>query len=762
MVAPGAPARRTRERRRARADRDGELPSRHVRHSSRRLQVDVTRRPEVGNQDRGQGRPEGGRSRPMTLVTTQHTLDRPVGPAELHRHRRPDRRPRGGAHRRRVRRSPGRRSRCSSSPTLWTEPTRRPGRSPSPSTAVPARRRSGCTWACSAPGGWSPATSTIPSRRRTGWPTIPRPSSRTAIWCSSTRCPPASPGPVKGGKPATYHGYQADRDAVGELIRLWTTRNQRWLSPKFLAGESYGTLRAAALAGHLAERHGMALNGLMLISAVLDMGTVFFTPGNDVPYVSYLPTYAALAHYHGDTRTARSPRWWTRPASWRIGTTRGRWPAAPDSPIEQRRDIAERVAAVTGLDVDYVLRADLRLEHQHFFAELRRAEGLAIGRLDGRFTITSGRPQCRHHRRRRVVRRHPGAVHRAANHYLRAELGYESDLPYEILTPKVWPWSYKDFENRSVSVVDDLSTAMRTNPYLKVHVAYGYHDGATPFAASEQVMAHLNVPEAARDNVSGRYYEAGHMMYVHEPSRLAQSQDLADFVAWATGGPHPEPLAGAADAGDARPRAGAPTRSPAPSRSRFGCTVRGESARHPAHHSGHRTRPPGRRSQVHPIAEERQRPVTPRRVHAYQADSGRTLSRRDNSHRPARTEAPPRTHPRRIPVRTVVHAHACPPPGALPAGGKAHPRFGCHDRCAQCGGRRASRYGNPGRPRFPVRPHRRPGAGRHRRLDGHAVLPRRGAVGPGAVTHLRPGRAHRAALGLRRRRARRPRPGASS
>ncbi len=117
-----------------------------------------------------------------------------------------------------------------------------------------------------------------------------------------------------------------------------------------------------------------------------------------------------------------------------------------------------------------------------------------------------------------------------------------------------------------MSVVEDLSTAMRTNPYLKVHVAYGYHDGATPFAASEQVMAHLNVPEAARDNVSGRYYEAGHMMYVHEPSRLAQSQDLADFVAWATGGPHPDAAdAGAADAGGAPPPdAGAADPEPSP------------------------------------------------------------------------------------------------------------------------------------------------------------------------------------------------------
>ena len=360
--------------------------------------------------------------------------------------------------------------------------------------------------------------------------------------------------PVKGGKPATYHGYKADRDAVGELIRLWTTRNHRWLSPKFLAGESYGTLRAAALAGHLAERHGMALNGLMLISAVLDMGTVFFTSGNDVPYVTYLPTYAALAHYHGKHPGRELAE--VVDEARELADRDYPWALARGARLtdQQRRDIAERVAAVTGLEVGYVLRADLRIEHQHFFAELRRSEGLAIGRLDGRFTITPGDHNAATLDEDASYAGIQAPYTAAANHYLRAELGYESDLPYEILTPKVWPWSYKDFENRSVSVVDDLSAAMRTNPYLKVHVAYGYHDGATPFAAAEQVMAHLNVPERARANISGRYYEAGHMMYVHEASRREQSQDLANFVAWGTGGPSPDTARTEPDDG--------PTRSP--------------------------------------------------------------------------------------------------------------------------------------------------------------------------------------------------------
>lgn len=346
--------------------------------------------------------------------------------------------------------------------------------------------------------------------------------------------------PVTGGKPAAHHGFTADRDAVAELIRLWTTRANRWLSPKFLAGESYGTLRAAALAQHLANRHGMALNGIMLISTVLDMGTIFFTPGNDQPYVHFLPTYAAIAHHHG----LHGDRPLEDVIQEATALADGDYPAAlargARLPDDERAAMAARVARVTGLSPDYVLRAKLRVEHLHFFAELLRARGLVVGRLDGRFTGVPDDLNAATSLDDPAYLAILGPYSAGANHYLRAELGYSSDLPYEILTDKVRPWSYKEFENRSVSVVDDLGAAMRANPHLKVYVALGYQDAATPFAAAEHTLAQLNVPEAGRRNIVRRYYPAGHMMYVHEPSRMAQSADLGAFVAWATGGPSPD------------------------------------------------------------------------------------------------------------------------------------------------------------------------------------------------------------------------------
>lgn len=335
---------------------------------------------------------------------------------------------------------------------------------------------------------------------------------------------------VTGGRPADYHGYARDLESVGEVIRLWATRNDRWMSPKFLAGESYGTLRAAALAGHLQERFGMYLNGIMLISSVLDMGTLRPGNGNDLGYVLYLPTYAAMAHYHGlhGDRSLAEVRAEAEELAGRdypYALAQGaRLPAA------ERAAMVRRVAAVTGLSEDFVERVNLRISPHRFFRELLRPAGLVVGRLDGRFTGTEADDagEVSSHDPSYAAILGPYAA--ALNHYLRGELDYANDLPYEILTDRVQPWSYREFEGRGVYVAGTLAEAMRHNPHLRVHVACGYYDGATAYHAAEYVLAHLDIPEPLRANIEVSYYQAGHMMYVHEPSRLAQSADLARFV----------------------------------------------------------------------------------------------------------------------------------------------------------------------------------------------------------------------------------------
>ncbi|MGB3442177.1 MAG: peptidase S10 [Actinophytocola sp.] len=336
---------------------------------------------------------------------------------------------------------------------------------------------------------------------------------------------------AKSEKPGDYHGFEADIESVGEVIRLWTTRNGRWLSPKFVAGESYGTTRAGGLAQHLQQRRGMYLNGLILISAVLDFASLDFTTGNDLPYVTFLPTYAAIAHYHGlhgDRELADvladAEDFASRDYPWAL--SRGSRLSE-----EERAAAVARYAALTGLSEDYVDRVDMRVEHVRFYTELLRHRRQVVGRLDGRFTGWDPDYGREHWENDPASNALMGAYTAALNHYVRAELEYPNDLPYEVLNETAnEAWSYKEFENSHVTVTDRLGTAMRTNPHLKVHVASGYHDGATPYFATEHVLAHLQLPAELRANIEVAYYEAGHMMYAHEPSRIKQSNDIAEFV----------------------------------------------------------------------------------------------------------------------------------------------------------------------------------------------------------------------------------------
>lgn len=337
--------------------------------------------------------------------------------------------------------------------------------------------------------------------------------------------------PAPGAKPDRHHGLAADRDLIAAFVVDWLTRHDRWSSPVHLAGESYGTTRAAAVAAQLMDRYWVAVAGIALISPVLDFGTLDFTAGNDAPYLHYLPTYAAIAHAHGkhegrllqdvvDEAEAFAEQEY--PALLAAGLRLG---------PEQVAEAAARIGALIGVEADWVERADLRVEHMAFLAELLRDQGLVTGRIDGRFTAPAGDRNAAQMETDPSIDQLAPAYTGALNQYLATELGYRDDVVYEIMSGRVHPWSYKDFENRSVEVATDLSRLLRRAGHTRVLVAHGYHDAATPFHASEHVLAHLQVPrELAAERIRVEYYEAGHMMYCHEPSRLELSEHLAALV----------------------------------------------------------------------------------------------------------------------------------------------------------------------------------------------------------------------------------------
>lgn len=337
--------------------------------------------------------------------------------------------------------------------------------------------------------------------------------------------------PVEGEKPKEWHGFKKDITSVGDFIRLYTTRYNRWLSPKFLIGESYGTTRASGLSGYLQERHGMYLNGIMLISAVLDFTTIDFTINNELPYVMFLPAYAATAWYHHKLKVRKPLQTLLKEVE---KFAQGEYAAAllkgDTLTKSERARIIEKMSRYTGLSPEFIDRSNLRINDQHFFKELLRERGQTIGRLDSRFVGRDRLGVTERPEYDPLLTNVMGPYTAAFYDYIRSELKFESDLPYEILSDKVWPWSYAEFENQFVNVGETLRAAMTYNPYLKVFVANGYFDLGTPYFATEYTFNHLGLHESVRRNVSMGYYEAGHMMYIHLPSLAELKNDLAEFI----------------------------------------------------------------------------------------------------------------------------------------------------------------------------------------------------------------------------------------
>jgi carboxypeptidase C (cathepsin A) len=344
---------------------------------------------------------------------------------------------------------------------------------------------------------------------------------------------------VPGENPSQFFGYVEDVAAVGDFIRLFTTRYERWASPKFLIGESYGTPRSAGLAGYLQGGSvGMYLNGIVLISAILNFQTACFAPMNDAAYMLFLPTYTADAWFHKklpadllakDLAAVLDESRAFALGEYALALLKGNTlePAA-------REAIVRKVSRYTGLSPEFVGNANLRVSLSRFTKELLRDERRTIGRLDGRFKgfdlDAAGETNEFDPANAAISGPFPAAL----NAYVRTELKYKNDTAYAV-SGNVEPWSYDNVQNQYLNTAETLRGAMAANRFLKVFVANGYYDGATPFFATEYTFFQTDLAGDLKDRVKLGYYEAGHMMYIHGPSHAKLKADLAEFIRDAAG-----------------------------------------------------------------------------------------------------------------------------------------------------------------------------------------------------------------------------------
>jgi carboxypeptidase C (cathepsin A) len=329
-----------------------------------------------------------------------------------------------------------------------------------------------------------------------------------------------------------FWGLEGDIQSVGEFIRLYLTRYERWASPLFLVGESYGTTRAAGLSGYLIDR-GIAFNGVVLVSSILNFQTARFTRGNDLPYVLFLPTYTATAWFHkklpADLQARPLRDVLSEVERWAETEYQQRLAQGDAIGAADRRAVAEKLARYTGLDRQYVENTDLRIEIQRFCKELLRDEKRTVGRLDSRFKgmdllAASERPDF--DPSMAAIRPPYTAMF---NDYVRRELGFESDLTYHILGGGIGPWNWGT-SNTFADTGEPLRSAFAKNPHMKLFVASGFYDLATPYFATEYTLRHLGLDPALRSGVSTAYYEAGHMMYIHTGELARLGKDVGAFV----------------------------------------------------------------------------------------------------------------------------------------------------------------------------------------------------------------------------------------
>ena len=332
-----------------------------------------------------------------------------------------------------------------------------------------------------------------------------------------------------------YLGVKGDIEAFDEFIRFYITRYERWPSPLFILGESYGTTRAAGIANYAAD-HGISFNGITLLSTAMDFGTLEWSKNNDVPYILLVPSFTMIAAYHkrlapelmqdlGKTRQEVE--------HWAMGDYATALAKGDSLPADERQKIIDTYARYTGLDRKLIDNANLRIDVEQFTHNLLLDQKLRVGRLDGRFTGVDPEGLLETHEFDPTASAIVPPYTSVFNNYLRNDLGYKVDMPYKVFAweePAFQKWDWGEAIKGFPNTAPGLRAALAKNPYLKVLVMEGYYDLATPYLAANYSIDHLNLGPQLRKNIGFDTYEAGHMVYVDNTSHAKMTRDLGEFM----------------------------------------------------------------------------------------------------------------------------------------------------------------------------------------------------------------------------------------
>ncbi len=347
---------------------------------------------------------------------------------------------------------------------------------------------------------------------------------------------PVGTGYSRATKPeaaSKFFSVNGDVESIGEFIRMYLGREERWSSPLFLVGESYGTTRAAGLSNHLFER-GIGLNGILLVSSVLNFQTIRFAEGNDVTYPLIFPSYTATAWYHkrlpANLQSKPLRQVLEESENWAMNEYAPALVRGDRMTAQEKQNLAEKFSSYSGLSKIFAEQNNFRVDLGAFNKELLRDRRRTTGRLDSRFTgidrnaATDG-PET--DPSMNAIRTPYTATF---NDYVRRDLNFKSDLEYYILGGGITsPWNW-NVNNGYANTAANLQSAMQKNPFMKIFVASGYYDMATPYFATEYTIAAMNLDPTLRKNISVSYYEAGHMMYIEKNSLRKLKDDASAFV----------------------------------------------------------------------------------------------------------------------------------------------------------------------------------------------------------------------------------------